>query len=64
MSQDATIEVKRGHVSTENPVDISFNNGAISADRMEVYDNGARAIFEGRVKMIMRLPPPQDQAQQ
>lgn len=62
--QDATIEVKRGHVTTENPVDISFNNGAISADRMEVYDNGARAIFEGRVKMIMRLPPPQDQAQQ
>jgi len=61
---DAWIEVKRGHVITENPVDITFNNGSIRADRMEVFDNGARAIFEGGVSMIMRLPPPQDQAQQ
>lgn len=62
--QDATIEVKRGHVLTENPVDITFNNGSIRADRMEVFDNGARAVFEGGVRMMMRLPPPQEQAKQ
>ncbi|MBY0532473.1 MAG: LPS export ABC transporter periplasmic protein LptC [Xanthobacteraceae bacterium] len=62
--QDATIEVKRGHVKTESPVDITFNNGSIRADRMEVFDNGARAIFDGGVKMIMRLPPPQNQPQE
>jgi lipopolysaccharide export system protein LptC len=56
--EDAYIEVKRGHVVTENPVDIIFNNGSIRSNRMEVYDNGARAVFEGGVKMIMRLPPP------
>lgn len=56
--EDAYIEVKRGHVVTENPVDIIFNNGSIRSNRMEVFDNGARAIFEGGVKMIMRLPPP------
>lgn len=62
--QDATIEVKRGYVVTQNPVDIAFNNGTIRADRMEVFDNGARAIFEGNVSMMMKLPPPQNQAQQ
>jgi len=62
--QDATIEVKRGNVVTENPVDISFNNGSIRADRMEVFENGARAIFEGGVTMMMKLPPPQGETQQ
>lgn len=61
---DALIEVKRGNVKTENPVDINFNNGSIRADRMEIYDNGARAIFEGGVKMIMKLPPPQNEAKE
>lgn len=61
---DAYIEVKRGHVVTENPVDILFNNGALRANRMEVHDNGARAFFEGGVKMQMRLPPPQNQSQE
>lgn len=61
---DAYIEVKRGHVITENPVDILFNNGTLRANRMEVHDNGGRAFFEGGVKMIMKLPPPQNQAQE
>lgn len=61
---EAVIEVKRGHVVTERPVDITFNNGSIRADRMEIFDNGARAIFEGRVNMIMKLPPPQNESQQ
>jgi lipopolysaccharide export system protein LptC len=62
--QDAVIEVKRGYVVTESPVDISFNNGSIRADRMEVFDNGARAIFEGSVTMMMKLPPPRSEAQE
>jgi len=62
--QEARIEVKRGHVTTEKPVDILFNNGSLRADRMEVFDNGARAIFEGGVVMMMKLPPPQNEAQQ
>ncbi len=62
--QDAMIEVKRGYVVTDSPVDINFNNGSIRANRMEVFDNGARAVFEGGVKMIMKLPPPQNQQQE
>jgi lipopolysaccharide export system protein LptC len=61
---DALIEVKRGYVITENPVDILLNNGSVRADRMEVFDNGARAIFEGNVSVMLKLPPPQNEPQQ
>lgn len=60
--RDALIEVKKGHVVTTNPVDIIFNNGALRADRMEVFNNGAHAIFEGRVTFITNLPPPSENA--
>ena len=62
--KEALIEVKRGYVITEMPVDISFNNGTIRADRMEVFENGARAHFEGNVTMVMKLPPPENAGQQ
>jgi hypothetical protein len=31
---------------------------------MEVFDNGARAIFEGNVSVMLKLPPPQNEPQQ
>jgi lipopolysaccharide export system protein LptC len=55
---DAVIEVKKGHVVTTNPVDITFNNGSLRADKMEIFENGARAMFEGGVTMFVKLPPP------
>jgi lipopolysaccharide export system protein LptC len=55
---DAYIEVKKGHVVTANPVDIIFNSGTLRADKMEIFDNGARAMFEGGVVMVVKLPPP------
>lgn len=62
--KDALIEVKRGYVITETPVDIIFNNGTIRADRMQIFENGAHALFEGNVTMMMKLPPPQNAGQQ
>jgi lipopolysaccharide export system protein LptC len=55
---DAYIEVKKGHVLTNNPIDLTFNNGSLRADKMEIFDNGARAQFEGGVVMFVKLPPP------
>jgi lipopolysaccharide export system protein LptC len=55
---DAVIEVKKRHIVTTNPIDIIFNNGSLRADKMEVFDNGARAMFEGGVVMFVKLPPP------
>jgi hypothetical protein len=53
--------VKRGYIITEKPVDITFNNGSVRSDRMEVFDNGARAIFEGNVTVMLKLPPQNEQ---
>jgi lipopolysaccharide export system protein LptC len=61
---EAFIEVKKGNVVTEKPVDITFNNGTLRADRMQIFDNGARAFFEGNIKMQMKLPPPENKPQQ
>jgi lipopolysaccharide export system protein LptC len=55
---DALITVKKGHIVTANPIDIIFNNGSLRADKMEIFDNGARAFFEGGVVMFVKLPPP------
>lgn len=57
---DALIEVKRGYVLTENPIDFIFNEGTLRADRMEIFDNGARAVFQGRVQLVTRLPAPDE----
>lgn len=54
---DAMIEVKKGHVVTANPINIVFNNGSLRADRMEIFENGARANFEGGIVMFVKLPP-------
>lgn len=62
--EEAYIEVKRGYIITEKPVDITFNNGSVRSDRMEVFDNGARAIFEGNVTVMLKLPPPQNEQKQ
>jgi lipopolysaccharide export system protein LptC len=58
---DAYIEVKKGHVISKTAIDILFKDGTLRADRMEVFDNGARAVFEGRVMMTMKLPPPKQE---
>jgi lipopolysaccharide export system protein LptC len=57
---DALIEVKRGYILTENPIDFIFNEGTLRADRMEIFDNGARAVFQGRVQLVTRLPGPDE----
>jgi lipopolysaccharide export system protein LptC len=61
--EEAYIEVKRGYIITEKPVDITFNNGSVRSNRMEVFDNGARAIFEGNVTVMLKLPPQNEQKQ-
>lgn len=58
---NAYIEVKKGHVISKGSIDILFKDGTLRADRMEVFDNGARAVFEGRVFMTMKLPPPRQE---
>jgi lipopolysaccharide export system protein LptC len=49
----AVVNVKSGDVTTTEPVTVRAPSGTISADRMQLRDNGKHAIFEGRVRSIL-----------
>jgi lipopolysaccharide export system protein LptC len=49
----AMVNVKSGDVTTTESVTVRSANGTISADRMQLRDNGKHAVFEGRVRSIL-----------
>jgi lipopolysaccharide export system protein LptC len=49
----ARVSMKTGDVSSTEPVTVRSLTGTISADSVEVRDNGKHAIFEGRVRSIL-----------
>ncbi len=57
----ARVSVKSGDVVSTEPVTVRSHSGTISADRVEVRDNGKHAIFEGRVRSVFT---PQDEPAQ
>lgn len=58
----AEIEFKGGNVRTPDPVSVRFNGGTIDARSLEMYDNGQRVIFNGRVKTVMHMGLPSAKA--
>jgi lipopolysaccharide export system protein LptC len=58
--KEAMVEVRKGRVVSEQPVDFAFNDGnndgTIRGDRLEIQDNGARILLEGRVVMTFKMP--------
>lgn len=54
--QDATVDIKGGRLSTENPVVLTYLDGKLTADRMEVWQKDARALLTGRVQLYFKLP--------
>jgi lipopolysaccharide export system protein LptC len=53
---DAHVDVRRGVIVTENPVDVTLLNGSLKANRMEIRDAGSVVTFERGVSMILMLP--------
>lgn len=51
---DAVIETKKGHLTTEQPVDLYFKGGTLRGDRMEVFDHGNVIVFEGGVNVTLK----------
>jgi lipopolysaccharide export system protein LptC len=49
--QDATIEIKKGSVVSENPVELAFLRGTLNANRLRIDDQGAVIRFGGGVTM-------------
>lgn len=51
---DAVGEPKKGHLVTENPVSVIFTDGNLRSDRLEVFDHGKSAVFEGNVVLNLK----------
>jgi lipopolysaccharide export system protein LptC len=50
---DATIEIKKGSVVSENPVELEFLRGTLNANRLQIDDQGALMQFGGGVTMTL-----------
>ena len=48
----ARVNMKTGDVVSSEPVTVRSQAGTISADQVELKDNGKHAIFEGRVRSV------------
>lgn len=53
---DAQVDIRKGNVLSEQPVEVEMMNGRINANRLEVVEGGALVRFDGGVVMnITRL---------
>lgn len=51
--QEATIEMKKGNVVSEHPVDITLPNGWLKSNRMEIVDSGELVRFDRGVTLYI-----------
>jgi lipopolysaccharide export system protein LptC len=51
---DVVGEPKKGQMVSENPVHVTFTDGNLRADRIEIFDHGKVAIFEGNVVLNLK----------
>jgi lipopolysaccharide export system protein LptC len=58
----ADIELKSGRLSSKEAVTVVMSDGTITADSVEMGDNGHRITFEGRVKSLMQPADPAPKA--
>jgi lipopolysaccharide export system protein LptC len=58
--REAVIDVKRGSIVSQSPVELRMLNGTLNANRLEVDERGDVVRFSGGVVMNLLLNPPQD----
>src|SRR4029079_11105258 len=56
----ALLDIGKGTVTSEEPVDVKLLNGTLTADKLRITEKGELVRFEGHVKMnlIMDNPDP------
>jgi lipopolysaccharide export system protein LptC len=52
---EAVIEIKKGRVVSDQPVEVKMLNGTLKANRMEITNSGELARFDGGVVVDMML---------
>jgi lipopolysaccharide export system protein LptC len=58
---EAKIDIRKGNIVSEKPVEVKMLQGTLNANRLEVLDAGDVVRFEGDVIMIMTLGKPEEQ---
>jgi lipopolysaccharide export system protein LptC len=61
MSQ-ALLDIAKGTVTSDEPVDVKLLNGTLTADRLRITEKGELVRFEGRVKMNLVMDSPEPSA--
>lgn len=52
---EATIDVRKGHVVSDKPVELEMLQGVLNANRLEIVDSGDLVRFHGGVRMTLML---------
>lgn len=52
---EATVDVRKGNVVSDNPVELEMLQGILNANKLEVIDSGTLIRFHGGVSMVLML---------
>lgn len=52
--REAHMDMRKGHIVSEQPVEVLLANGRVDAKRLEVFDNGAVMQFTGGVSVELK----------
>jgi lipopolysaccharide export system protein LptC len=52
---EALVDIRKGHVVSNKPVQVKLLQGTLDANRLEIVDSGDLVRFDGGVKMILML---------
>ena len=52
---EATVDIRKGHVVSDKPVELEFLQGTLNANRLEIVDSGELVRFHGGVNMVMMM---------
>jgi lipopolysaccharide export system protein LptC len=52
---EATVDVRKGNVVSDRPVELEMLQGILNANRLEVVDSGTLIRFHGGVSMVLML---------
>jgi lipopolysaccharide export system protein LptC len=55
----AMVDINKGMVTSDEPVDVKLLNGTLVADRLKILNSGEVVRFEGNVVMNLTMDPPE-----
>jgi lipopolysaccharide export system protein LptC len=61
---DAIVEVRKGNITSDKPVEVVMTRGKLNANRLEVINSGEVIRFDGGVVMVLKPDQPKDAAKQ